>query len=221
MSCGFWKTLGDVTWSALGAESKLHRAYSLTPPRGRTSSALVIGAQHGYWVISTRHQIMHRINRRHILEGAIRGRMHTEVCWKERLTYDIVARNVYVLIYIQISFQIPLLQVPYSCKSLAWPHLGGFWSSAPHLCHSSLQQSPMRIGKKQKARCTAAQMSGARCNKGKQLSLDLTNMCELAWLFVIPFLAACSHSSAEFKHSIFQLEVSFFFMWYWIRTPRH
>lgn len=53
MSCGFWKTLGDVTWSALGAESKLHRAHSLTPPRGRTSSALVIGAQHGYWVVST------------------------------------------------------------------------------------------------------------------------------------------------------------------------
>lgn len=46
-------------------------------------------------------------------------------------------------------------------------------------------------------------MSGAHCNKGEQLSLDITNMCELAWLFVIPFLVACSHSYAEFKYTVF------------------
>lgn len=46
-------------------------------------------------------------------------------------------------------------------------------------------------------------MSGARCNKGEQLSLDITNMCELACLFVIPLLVACSHSYTEFKHTAF------------------
>lgn len=44
-------------------------------------------------------------------------------------------------------FQIPLLQVPYSCESHASVSPGGFCLSGPHLCHSSLQQSPMRIGR--------------------------------------------------------------------------
>lgn len=169
-----------------------------------------------------RYPITRRTNRRDLFVVAMQGWLHTEVCWKAEPTYDSVAHNIYVLIYIWTSFQIPLLQVPYSRKSHASPHPEGFWSSAPHLCHSSLQQSPMRIGKKQKARCTAAQMSGAHWNKGKQLSLDITNMCELAWLFVILFRVACSHSSAEFKDGIFQPEVSSFSNGksHWIYTLR-
>lgn len=131
----------------------------------------------------------------------MQGWTHTEVCWKAGLTYNSDARNIYAFIYIWMSFQIPLLRVPYSCKSRASPHPWGFRSSAPWLCHSSLQQSPMRIGRETKGQMHSC--TDAHCNKGEQLSLDITNMCELAWLFVIPFLLACSHSFAEFKHTAF------------------
>lgn len=63
----------------------------------------------------------------------------------------IVLLVVFMVLYIfEYLFQIPLLQVPYSCESHASPNLGGFCLSAPHLCHSSLQQSPMRIGRETK-----------------------------------------------------------------------
>lgn len=131
----------------------------------------------------------------------MQGWTHTEVCWKAGLTYSSVARNIYVFICIWMSSQTPLLWVPYSCKSHASPHPWGVCPSAPWLCHSSLQHSPMRIGRETKGQMHSC--TDAHCNKGEQLSSDVTNMCELAWLFVIPFLLACSHSYAEFKHTVF------------------
>lgn len=77
--------------------------------------------------------------------GAYRGLLESKT------DIMVVLLIVFMVLYIfEYLFQIPLLQVLYSCESHASPNPGGFCLSGPHLCYSSLQQSPMRIGRETK-----------------------------------------------------------------------